>query len=83
MAISTLTATAGGIYGKTVYIVDTSAEITDLPTGRTPGSIAKVIDTQEIYMLSNDNKWEKYMPKSGSDCVEVSDEWVHGLFNEE
>ena len=47
-------------YNYKEFIVDTDADITDLPTkGVAPGSNCFVIETSTVYMLNNQNEWKE------------------------
>ena len=44
-------------HGVKKYIVDTEAEIAEVPTTGAPGSIAFCIDSSKYYMLNNAKEW--------------------------
>lgn len=44
------------VNGK-VFICDTESDVENLPTNRTPGSVAKVASTSNIYILNSSGKW--------------------------
>lgn len=46
-------------YGVTRFLIDTEAEIKDLPTYHTPGSSAFVIENSARYILNNNREWIK------------------------
>ena len=47
-------------YNYKEFIVDTDADIADLPTeGIAPGSNCFVIETSTVYMLNNQNEWKE------------------------
>ena len=47
-------------YNYKEFIVDTDADIADLPTkGVAPGSNCLVVETSDVYILGNDNEWHK------------------------
>ncbi len=46
-------------YGVIQYVVDTEADISELPTTALPGSTCIVIETSNVYMLNNKKQWKK------------------------
>ena len=52
-------------YGVKKFIVDTTADLAQLPTNITPGSCALVIKTSTLYILSNEHNWEELTMTSG------------------
>ena len=44
-------------YGQKQYILDFEADIKDLPTNITPGSIAFIIENSKYYMLNHQGQW--------------------------
>lgn len=52
-------------YGVTKYILDTEAELSELPTFVSPGSNAFVISTNDSYMLNSKKEWVKISHSSG------------------
>lgn len=46
------------------FVIDTAAEIADLPTDGAPGSMAFAIDTGAKYMLNSEHIW-KLLPAEG------------------
>lgn len=44
------------VNGK-VFICDTESDVENLPTNRTPGCVAKVASTSNIYILNSSGKW--------------------------
>lgn len=46
------------VYAKgKIFYCDTEADIKNLPTDRTPGCLAKNIETGDIYLLDNSHVW--------------------------
>lgn len=41
------------------YVVDTLADVANLPTNNAPGSTCIVIETSDVYMLNNKEEWKK------------------------
>lgn len=39
------------------YVLDTAADVDDLPTDDAPGSNAMVVETGQIFMLNNQRQW--------------------------
>jgi len=52
-------------YGVTNYVVDTTDDISKLPTYCKMGSSARVIATGDLYLLNSEKEWIK-QPASGS-----------------
>ena len=47
------------VYGIKHFVVDTTAEVQELPTNCHMGSTAFVIETSETYMINGQRKWVK------------------------
>ena len=62
-------------YGVKKFIVDTTADLAQLPKNITPGSSALVIKTSTIYMLSNEHNWEKITIASGEGGANTLLDW--------
>lgn len=45
------------LYGIKEFMLDTAADVADLPTNIRPGSTALVIPTSEIYILNGEKQW--------------------------
>lgn len=45
------------VYGLKEFVIDTEAELEDLPTGVVMGSKAFVIETNNKYILDGNHKW--------------------------
>lgn len=46
-------------YNVVELVVDTAAEIVDLPTNFAPGSTCLIIENSAIYMLGSDFQWHE------------------------
>lgn len=47
------------IYGIHEYLCDFHKDISNLPTGCAPGSLAYVIETDQIYIMTGQKEWKK------------------------
>lgn len=54
------------VYGVNGYVIDTAAEISNLPTDCAAGSRAKVIETGDIYIFNSSKEWIKQPVNSGT-----------------
>lgn len=54
-------------YGIVEFIIDTEADIENLPGGIAPGSIAFVVESSKTYMLNNDLEWKLVNLSGGGD----------------
>lgn len=61
-------------YNMAEFLCDFESDIKDLPTNRGPGSIAKVVETGNIYILNNNHEWVKQPQNSFSSGGGSSDE---------
>lgn len=46
-------------YGVISYLIDTEADVKNLPTHCAPGSTALCAETSDVYILNNKKKWVK------------------------
>lgn len=53
-------------YNVKKYVVDSTADLSDLPTTGQPGSTAFIIESSETYMLNGNQEWKKISIGSGS-----------------
>lgn len=69
-------------YGVTRFLIDTEAEIKDLPTYHTPGSSAFVIENSTRYILNNNREWIKVASSnSGGGSTNPDDNVQIGMFS--
>ena len=52
-------------YGVKKFIVDTTADLAELPTNVTPGSSVLVTKTSKLFVLNNEHKWDELVTTSG------------------
>lgn len=43
----------------TEYVADTAEDVAKLPIDSAPGSTCVIIDTGDVYILSNEKEWKK------------------------
>lgn len=71
-------------YGVTKYILDTEAELSELPIHVAPGSQAFVIETNASYMLNSKKEWIKVTVSGGGGGTEeyesLTKEEIDNLF---
>ena len=54
------------VYAKgRVFYCDTEADLRSLPTNRTPGCVAKILETSDIYQLNSSGTWILQTNSSG------------------
>ena len=49
------------VYGIYDYVCDTQEDLSFLPTGCAPGSLAYVIETGNIYVMNSLKKWVEFI----------------------
>lgn len=47
------------VYDLNSYVVDTEADLLNVPINNAPGSTCIVVETSDVYMLNTDKKWKK------------------------
>lgn len=70
-------------YGVTRFLIDTEAEIKDLPTYHTSGSSAFVIENSARYILNNNHEWIKVASSNsnGGGSTNPDDNVQIGMFS--
>ena len=69
-------------YGVTRFLIDTEAEVKDLPTYHTPGSSAFVIENSTRYILNNNHEWIKVVSSnSGGGSTNPDNNVQLGMFS--
>lgn len=56
------------------FVIDTVADVIDLPTDVPMGSSALCIQNGDVYIFGGDDKW--YLFGAGEDAVEKAEEWL-------
>lgn len=91
MAFSLIGQNGKTAYGVKNYILDTVADLNNLPISDAPGSTAFVIEESKTYMLGNNEKWIAISSSSadggssqdGEEIKPISNEEIDTYFEEE
>ncbi len=83
MAFSLIGQNGKTAYGVKNYILDTIADLDNLPVSGTPGSTAFVIEESKTYMLGNNEKWTAISSSSAGSGSSQDGEEIEPISNEE
>lgn len=52
-------------YGTMTFTVDSSSELSSVPTNVTPGSTCFIIEESKTYILNGQGEWKEYQSSGG------------------